>query len=248
MKTLVALAFTAIALSSTSAPAQAQAFSASQEEEIRRIVGEWVRKNPEIILQEVTRHAQEMRAAEQRRTDEAVLAAAGDLVSAPHGIVVGNPEAKKTIVYFFDSQCGFCKQMEPVLKQVLKEKNDVRIIVRDLPILGPASETAALISQAVHKTSPRSWEGFHTKVMEHKGTLDEANLKRMAEESGAKWDAVTEAARSEDVRRAVAENRALALRIGVQGTPFFFVNPAVMRGAVDLATLLKAADEFRPVN
>ena len=51
--------------------------------------------------------------------------------------VKGNPQGRVTIVEFFDARCGYCKQLHPTMEQLIQRERDVRVVMKDLPILGP---------------------------------------------------------------------------------------------------------------
>ena len=61
----------------------------------------------------------------------------------------GKPEV--TMTYFFDYACGYCRQSNPDIERLLKEEKGLRVVYRELPILGPESVAAARISLAASR-------------------------------------------------------------------------------------------------
>jgi protein-disulfide isomerase len=96
-----------------------------------------------------------------------VVKAFEDQMRAPAapGKMRGAPNGAHTLVVYFDPNCGYCKNAEPKLDALLAKDKELRIIYRDLPVLGPASERAVLWSAAVSLTAPEKWPSFHSKIM-----------------------------------------------------------------------------------
>ena len=62
--------------------------------------------------------------------------------------VAGNAAGDITIVEYFDYQCPYCRKLEPDLRQVVRDDGKVRLVLKDWPILGPVSVTAARMALA----------------------------------------------------------------------------------------------------
>src|ERR1700733_4082650 len=62
--------------------------------------------------------------------------------------VTGNINGDITIVEYFDYQCPYCRKLEPELRQVVQDDGKVRLVLKDWPILGPVSVTAARMALA----------------------------------------------------------------------------------------------------
>ena len=82
------------------------------------------------------------RSAHVRATAQLARPRAADLDDAD-ALVGGDPKGDATLVEFFDYQCPYCKQMEPVLRQLIKDEPRLRVVYKEYPILGPGSTVAA---------------------------------------------------------------------------------------------------------
>ena len=96
------------------------------------------------------------------------------LFSSPNGMVLGNPEGTISIVEFFDYQCGYCKKMLRVLIKATNNNPDLRVILKEYPILGPVSFTAAQASLASLKQD--KYKDFHQSLMLMNGRISELSL------------------------------------------------------------------------
>jgi len=128
-----------------------EAPDASRRQEIETIIRDYLRAHPEVVLealQEMERREQERRRTQRAETIRAHLV---QLTQDPASPVAGNPQGRVTIVEFFDYQCGYCKRQEGELKKLLQAEADVRLVYKDLPILGPPSVFAARAALAARK-------------------------------------------------------------------------------------------------
>src|SRR5664279_6339367 len=87
------------------------------------------------------------RSAQAQGNDDNVLTEAL-VLRDPDIPVAGNAEGDITIVEYFDYQCPYCRKVEPELRQVVQDDGKVRLVLKDWPILGPVSVTAARMALA----------------------------------------------------------------------------------------------------
>ena len=85
--------------------------------------------------------------------------------------LLGNPNGDITVVAFSDYQCGYCKRMIGPVMQLLKQDPNVRWVMKEFPILGPASVTAASASIAADKQG--FYREFHIALMKYRGRLSD---------------------------------------------------------------------------
>jgi protein-disulfide isomerase len=157
-------------------------FSPEQRAAIVDILREALRQDPSILREALMA----LEAAETRDREGAVRSAitahAEALLRDPTDPVKGNPQGAVTIVEFFDARCGYCKQMHPVVEQLLRRQPDVRLVMKDLPILGPNSVLASralLAAQAQGK-----YAALHEALMRLREEPAEPVLRREAERVG----------------------------------------------------------------
>ena len=142
---------TAAILGASVAPVWAAPFSTEQTTEIGKIVKDYLLQNPEVLRDAMTELDEREKTAEADTRRKALADMAGPLVNAPDGFVIGNPNGKVTLVEFFDYNCGYCKRALADLDHLMKDNKDLKVILRDFPILSPASVEAALVAVAAHQ-------------------------------------------------------------------------------------------------
>jgi protein-disulfide isomerase len=230
---LLALLLTAGA--QRSAQGQGTGFTPPQRQEIVGILREALREDPTILRDALA--AMEM--AEQRdREGQARSGIARNraaLVGNPADPVRGNPAGAITVVEFFDARCPYCKRMVPALNELVRRNRDVRLVSKDLPILGPNSVLASRALLASQRQG--KYAEYHDALLTTREDLTEPVLKREAEKLGLNWARLRTDMDLPEIRQRLDANLALAREIGIEGTPAFVVGDRLAPGALDLAAL-----------
>lgn len=213
----------------------ADAPDAARRQEIETIVREYLRAHPEIVmeaLQEMERRDQE---AQQKQRAETIRARLADLTQDPASPVAGNPKGSVTIVEFFDYQCGYCKREAGEMKKLLQADPDVRVVYKDLPILGPASVFAARAALAAQKQGKH--EALHTALLETSERLTDQEVLRLAAQAGLNTAQLEKDMADPSVTAALDRNFQLQRALNIQGTPALIVGTEFIPGAANLDTL-----------
>jgi len=138
---------------------------------------------------------------------------------------LGDEDAKVTVVEFSDFECSFCKEVQPILKQIVSEYNgDVKLVFKNYPIVNihPQAMSAAEASECAHDQG-KFWE-YHDKLYENQGRMEIADLKKYADEVGlTDWEFV-DCLVSGKKTAEVSNDFAQGVSVGVEGTPTFFIN------------------------
>lgn len=238
--------FAALCLMLASAAATAQSFdnlSDTDRKLLHAEIRQYLLENPEILL-EVIDLLEERQANQQAADDVALIDANRDqLENDGYSFIAGNPEGALTIIEFSDYQCGYCKRAHPDVKALLEQRDDVRLVLKEFPILGPASETAALAALAVLESEgPEVYEGFNDAMMTHSGRLSDEIIDLIATNQGIDVARMREAMASDEIKGRVAANLELAQAIRASGTPTFVIGDRILRGYLPLEDMLTIVD------
>lgn len=243
----IALAVTCAFALPCSIPTLAQTTDAGKalvaNEKLQQAIHDYILAHPEVLIQSlrIAKEREESRAAEQSKA--LVRSLKNDLVDDPNAPVRGNPSGDVTLVEFFDYRCPYCRQVEPFLQALIKNDHGLRVVVKELPILGPASVYAARVALAAHKQG--KYEQFHDAAMSKKPNIDEATLLKLAEEAGLAVDRVKTDMNSPEVDAEIKRTAEIAKVLRLSGTPAFIVGIELIPGATDLETLQALLDEAR---
>ncbi|SUB00644.1 Thiol:disulfide interchange protein DsbA precursor [Pannonibacter phragmitetus] len=154
--------------------------------------------------------------------------------------VLGNPDGKVTVVEYFDYQCPYCKSSHPVLKKVVEEDGDVRLVLKDWPVFGGASVFAA---QAVLGAAQiGKYETAMEALMKTKGKLTEDMVEAALTGAGLTMEELAAAVNGNTARISglLDRNYDQALAFNFAGTPSFVIGSSLYPGVLD-ERALKAA-------
>jgi protein-disulfide isomerase len=208
---------------------------AARRQEVETIIREYLRAHPEVVmeaLQEMERREQDV---QQRQRAETIRGRLADLTQDPASPVGGNPKGSVTIVEFFDYQCGYCKREAAEMKKLLQADPDVRVVYKDLPILGPASVFAARAALAAQKQGKHG--ALHTALLETSERLTDQEVLRLAAQAGLDTAQLEKDMADPSVTAALDRNFQLQRALNIQGTPALIVGTEFIPGAANLDTL-----------
>jgi protein-disulfide isomerase len=143
-----------------------------------------------------------------------------------------------TLTYFFDYACGYCRMSNPDIERLLKEESDLRVVYRELPILGPDSVAAARVSLAASKAG--KFVQYHD-ALYAAGRPGPDTIAIAAKAAGVPSQPSEDPAQEAELR----SNMSLASQLGATGTPLFVVGDRVMNAAVGYDALKAAIEAAR---
>jgi protein-disulfide isomerase len=218
---------------------------ADRRQEIEAVIKDYLTNNPEILLEMQTALEAKMEKIQAERTAAIIKNNAAEIFRPGFSPVVGNAKGDVPVLEFFDYNCGYCKRALGDVAKLVDSEKKVRVILKELPILSKGSEEASKVALAV-KMQGKYWE-FHRAMLESQGQANEASALRVAEKVGVDMGRLKKDMASADVQKEIDETRALAQKLGIQGTPHFMVGDRVIPGAPDnlLERMTKLVAEVR---
>lgn len=172
-----------------------------------------------------------------RQAREAVLQNRQALERPYRSAWAGAENGDVVMVQFFDYACPYCHQVNGDVERLLREDPRLKVVWREYPVIGPASETAAVASMAAAEQG--RWRQFHARMFAL-GRPTDAVLQQVLRETGVTTSPPTDAMRAE-----VTRNTEMARAIGATGTPTFVIGDRVLQGAVGYDALKAAIAEAR---
>lgn len=204
--------------------------SGADRQRIERIVEAYLLEHPEILPQ-----------AMQRLQDRTLAKAVNDNRAAyetPFGSAwAGAKDGDVVLVEFFDYACGFCRRSNPDVERLLSEDGKLKVVWRELPVLGPDSVAAAQVSLAA--AGQGKFQQFHDRLFEAGRPTPQA----VAEARAAAG--VAPVRPGPEVQAEIENNYRLAQAVGATGTPTFIVGDKVLQGAVGYQALKDAVAAAR---
>jgi protein-disulfide isomerase len=210
-------------------PVAAEEFTPAQRAEIVRIVRDALMGDPSILHDAL----QSMKDADMRNAIEAHRAA----LVTPADPVVGNVNGTVTVVEFYDTRCPYCREIEPTIAQLLVRDHSVRLVYKDLPVLGPASVLAAHALLAAQQQN--GYEKLRAALMHAPPDYTREEVLAMARKVGLNPDRLAHDMDDPAIATRLDANLALASALGIDGTPALVVGDVLVPGAIELSELEK---------
>lgn len=202
---------------------------------IEEVVRNYILENPEILPQAMERL--------QARVNGKQVASAGDALSAPFpGAVLGNPNGTITLVEFTDYACGYCRASVPEVEALIAANPELKVVIRELPILSPASADAARWSLAAAEQG--KFAAFH-KAMFAAGRPDANSIEVAAAQAGMDLDRARQVIAEPRVEAEIRQNLDFARQLRIDGTPSWVIGEQLMAGAVGQKVLQEAIDAVK---
>jgi protein-disulfide isomerase len=222
--------------------ARADEFSAAQRAEIIQIVRDAL-KHDTTILREAVDALQAEEGDRQAAARRSAVAANRDKLAGPTDPAAGNPAGDVTVVEFFDTRCPYCRRFDPIMASLLAQDAGVRLVYKDMPILGTASLLSAKALLAAQRQG--AYEQFRGAIMQMPPDATEETVRGVAERLKLDWPRLARDMQDPAIAVQLDANVSLARDLGIQGTPALVVGETVVAGATDLPELKIAVAEAR---
>ncbi len=208
---------------------QSTIFSSGQTIAIEQTVRNYLLKNPQILVQMSDLLDKQQTEAQNLKLSSAVAENADLIFRDKYGLVGGNPDGDVTIVEFSDYNCPYCKRAYSDVEKLIKSDKNIRVVMKEFPIFGERSESAARVAIAAQKQG--RYMELHAAMMNNRGANNGQVALRLAEKLGFDMDKLREDMKSDEARRIIEETQQLGNKLGIQGTPFFFIGDLTIPGA-----------------
>ena len=196
---------------------------------------EYLLAHPEVLTEAFT-------VLQDREQQARIAPWRGQLETPFAGAVLGNPEGAVTLVEFSDYACGYCRQSVADVEALIAANPDLRVVVREYPILGPESIEAARMALAAAQQG--KYPAFH-RAMFRLGPPSPESIGAAAQEAGLDLEQARTAIESGQFDTQLQANVDLASQLGINGTPAFIVGEQALVGAVGQRAIGEAIEQVR---
>jgi protein-disulfide isomerase len=238
-----AMSLNAFGLIAVGLPARAAEFNAAQKAEIEATVHSYLVEHPEVLREVSIELEKRQKVEEADLRSRAIADNKQSLFDSPFQAVIGNPKGKITLVEFFDYNCGYCKRALGDLVTLMKSEPELRVVLKDFPVLGANSVDAALVASAARKQiSGDKFFDFHQKLLMSHGPVGREQALAVAKDMGLDMDKLQKDAKDPAVRAGLEDVMKVADSLNLTGTPSYVVGDEAVVGAVGLSELKKKVD------
>ena len=152
-------------------------------------------------------------------------------------LFLGNKNGKDIIIEFFDYNCGYCKRSFPEIMELVSENKNIKVILKELPVLGESSILASKASIASQKQD--KYFEFHQELINYSGLITLPDIKKISKELGINYEQLQKDMNSDETILLINESYRLADLIGIRGTPAFIINNDLIPGAIGKNEMLR---------
>ena len=232
------LVTTLILVTSMQLPAAAD-ISDGDRTAFNKMIEDYIRANPDVVREALISLAE--REDSERRKQAMVI-----LRDDSGDPVLGNPEGSFVVYEFSDYNCGYCKRVFQPLMELVKEDSDIRLVVKEFPILSQSSVLAAQAGIAAH--SQGVFPDFHIAMMTARGAITMESILDAAEAAGADLDRLQADMNSPEVALVIERTRAAAQQLEITGTPGLVIGSQVIPGAISIEQMREIIAAERAAN
>ena len=210
--------------------------SSNTPQDIGASVESFIRDNPQTVL-DILRDAS-IQAREDAKTQ------AINLVRTDDGkTIFGNPDGDVTIYEFSDYNCGYCKRSYADLMRAVEADGNIRVVVKELPILAQTSLDAAMVALAAAEFG--KYPAVHDALMTLQGPISTATLDEIIANVGLDKAEVTDFIARPETQAMIEKNRELATALKVSGTPAFVIGNEFAPGAISFSDIMGMVERAR---
>ena len=221
----------------TMVPSLARAdLDATDRATLNSIIENFIRNNPEIVRDTLIALA----AREEAERKQTGLSKVRDDQGDP---VMGNANGTITLYEFSDYNCGYCKRVFEPIQQLVRDNPDVRLVIKEFPILSQSSLFAA--KAAIAAEMQGKFGDYHIAMMTYRGQITDAVVMRMAAQAGVDIEQLKSDMESPKTIAIIQRTREAAAALEINGTPGLVVGDTVVPGAIGLDELVKLIAEER---
>ena len=224
------------------APFTSAADLSNLSETDRKVFGQEVKRylieNPEVIFEAVDAFKAQQAANEAQNDFALVQQHSAALFDDGFSYQGGNLEGDITLVEFIDYRCGYCKKAFQELNELLEADGNIRLILKELPILGEASIAASRFAVAVKQLyGADAYKRVHDALFSLPGQPTPATLSSMSRKLDLDTDKILDHMASNEVAEEISKTAKLAQKMKISGTPTFVMQDEILRGYLPLESM-----------
>lgn len=220
----------------------------ANRQQVEAVIRDYLLEHPELLIEVMDKLQQKQDADQSAAAKEAIAKNRTELNSDGYSYVAGNKDGDVTIVEFFDYNCGFCKKVRPSLVQLIEEDKNVRIVLKEFPVLhdrAPGSMVSARAAMTVASTQGDKYWAFHNQLLSNEGVVTEARVFEIAAEVQIDVEKLKKDMADPSVDQRLERNGKLAEALKIDGTPAFIIGDTLAPGAMELDEIKKLVAEAR---
>ena len=205
-------------------------------ETLNPMIESYLMSDPKILQRMSVALDTTLQAEEREQATTAIASMQDAIFNDPDQVVLGNPDGDVTLVEFFDYNCGYCRAAVPDMAALLAEDPNLRIVLKEFPILSNESIDAARVAVLVGKADVDYWT-FHETLFTSRSQVDKQVALAAAADLGLSPVALELDMGTDVVAKAIQTSYEIARALNITGTPTYIIGNEIIPGAIGIDEL-----------
>ena len=218
------------------AAAAPQDMAAIDADVLNPMIESYLMSDPKILQRMSVALDTTLQAEEREQATTAIASMQDAIFNDPDQVVLGNPDGDVTLVEFFDYNCGYCRAAVPDMAALLAEDPNLRIVLKEFPILSNESIDAARVAVLVGKADVDYWT-FHETLFTSRSQVDKQVALAAASDLGLSPVALELDMGTDAVAKVIQTSYEIARALNITGTPTYIIGNEIIPGAIGIDEL-----------
>lgn len=205
-------------------------------EQLNPLIESYLMGDPKILQRMSIALDSTLQAEERSAASTAIASMRDKIFNDPRQVVLGNPDGDVTLVEFFDYNCGYCRTALPDMAALLAEDPNLRVVLKEFPILSNESIDAARVAVLVGEADVDYWS-FHEALFTSRGQVDKAAALKAAADLGLSPVSLELEMGTEAVAQSIQSSYEIARALNITGTPTYIIGNEIIPGAIGVDEL-----------
>lgn len=215
-------------------PQQTAALDPSQ---VNQLIDDYLMSDPSILTRMNDKLDAEKKVAERKAMKDELSAHEAEIYQSADNVILGNPKGDVTLVEMFDYNCTYCRGALPDLATLMAEDPNLKVILKQFPILSNGSVDAARVAVLVSKDPKINYWDFHQKMFSERGEVGASQALEVAAALGGNSGELMLDMNGKVATNAIQAEYALAKSLNIGGTPSYILGDEIIPGAVPIEQL-----------
>jgi len=212
---------------------------------VNKLIENYLMSDPTILQRMNDKLAEEKQVAERQAMKDELDAHAADIYQAADNVVLGNPKGDVTLVEMFDYNCTYCRGALPDLAQLMDDDKNLRVILKQFPILTAGSIDAARVAVLVSENPKINYWDFHQKLFAQRGEVGASQALQVATELGGDRAELMLDMNGKHPADVIQKSYDLAKALNINGTPTYILGDELIPGALPIDQLKQKIANLR---
>ena len=220
-------------LSKDKAPAPQQTADLDPSK-VNKLIENYLMSDPTILQRMNDKLTEQKQVAARAAMKQELADHADEIYQSADNVILGNPKGDVTLVEMFDYNCTFCKGALPDLAALIAEDHDLKVILKQFPILTSGSIDAARVAVLVNQNPNINYWDFHQKMFASRGEVGAGQALQVAEQLGGNRAELMLDMNGKHATEAIQASYKLAQELNVGGTPTYILGDELIPGAMPI--------------